>query len=47
LVAAAREASVLFAVLIGGWLLREPLGLRSWLAAVLVVAGLGLLRLAH
>ena len=47
LVAAAREASVLFAVLIGGWLLREPLGLRSWAAALCVVVGLGLLRLAH
>ena len=47
LVAAARETSVLFAVLLGGLLLREPLGLRSWLAALSVVAGLGLLRLAH
>ena len=47
LVAAARETSVLFAVLIGGWFLREPLRLRTWMAAVCVVAGLGLLRLAH
>ena len=47
LVAAARETSVLFAVLIGGWFLREPIGPRTWLAAVCVLLGLGLLRLAH
>ena len=47
LVAAARETSVLFAVLIAGWWLREPLRLRTWLAALCVLAGLGLLRLAH
>lgn len=47
LVAAARETSVLFAVLIGGWFLREPIGPRTWLAAMCVLLGLGLLRLAH
>lgn len=47
LVAAARETSVLFAVLIGGWLLHEPIGRRAWPAALCVVLGLGLLRLAH
>lgn len=44
LVSATRETSVLFATLIGVWLLRERLSRRQWAGAVVVVAGTILLR---
>jgi drug/metabolite transporter (DMT)-like permease len=45
LVAALRQSSVLFAALIGVLFLGEPLLLARLLAAVLVVAGMAILRL--
>ena len=45
LVAALRETSVLFAMLIGAFLLREPTGPWRWAAGLLIVAGVALLRL--
>lgn len=45
LVAALRETSVLFAMLIAAFLLRERVGYRRWTAAALIVAGIGLMRI--
>ena len=45
LVAALRETSVLFALLIGALFLGEPVGARRWLAAGLIGAGIVLIRL--
>lgn len=45
MVAALRETSVLFAMLIGVFVLRERAGLWRWLAAVLIVTGVILMRL--
>ena len=45
LVAALRETSILFAILFGAVLLKEPIGPRRWLAAGLIVGGLALMRL--
>jgi drug/metabolite transporter (DMT)-like permease len=45
LVAALRETSVLFALLIAALWLREKIGLRRWIAAALIVAGVVLMRL--
>ena len=44
-VAALRETSVLFATLIGAWLLKEPLGRSRALGAATIVAGVVALRL--
>jgi drug/metabolite transporter (DMT)-like permease len=44
LVAALRETSVLFAMLIAALLLRERVGARRWAAAALIVGGIGLMR---
>lgn len=44
LVAALRETSVLFAMLLGVLVLKEPVGRWRWTAAALIVLGLGLLR---
>ncbi len=44
LVAALRETSVLFAMLIAAVLLRERVGLRRWTAAGLIVSGVALMR---
>jgi drug/metabolite transporter (DMT)-like permease len=46
LVAALRETSVLFAAILGVVLFKEPFGPRRWLALVLIVAGIVVLRLA-
>lgn len=46
-VAALRETSVLFGVLLSAWLLRERVSARRWLGAALVVAGVVVLRLAR
>jgi drug/metabolite transporter (DMT)-like permease len=46
LVAALRETSVLFAALIGAWLLRERLSARRWAGVGAVVAGVIVLNLA-
>jgi drug/metabolite transporter (DMT)-like permease len=46
LVAALRETSVLFAAILGAVLFKEPFGPRRWLALVLIVAGIVVLRLA-
>jgi drug/metabolite transporter (DMT)-like permease len=43
-VAALRETSVIFAALIGAWLLKEPLGRQRLAGACLVVLGIALLR---
>jgi drug/metabolite transporter (DMT)-like permease len=45
MVAALRETSVLFAMLIGVFLLRERAGLWRWVAAILIVSGVVLMRL--
>lgn len=45
LVSATRETSVLFAALLGVWLLKEKLTARQWTGAVVIVAGLIALRL--
>ncbi|MEA3015569.1 MAG: hypothetical protein QOI38_291 [Sphingomonadales bacterium] len=45
LVAALRETSVLFALLIAAIWLREEIGLRRWIAGALIVAGVVLMRL--
>jgi drug/metabolite transporter (DMT)-like permease len=45
LVAALRETSVLFAAIIGARLFGEPFGPRRWIALVLIVGGIILLRL--
>ncbi|HEX8654952.1 MAG TPA: EamA family transporter [Allosphingosinicella sp.] len=45
LVAALRETSILFALLIGALLLGERIDLRRWLAGALIVAGVVLMRL--
>jgi drug/metabolite transporter (DMT)-like permease len=44
MVAALRETSVLFAMLIAAVLLKERLTARRWAAAVLILAGLVLMR---
>ena len=44
LVAALREASVLFAAAIGAWFLKEPITPARYVAAVLVVGGLACMR---
>jgi drug/metabolite transporter (DMT)-like permease len=46
LVAALRETSVLFAAILGAVLFKESFGPRRWLALVLIVAGIVVLRLA-
>ena len=46
MVAALRETSVLFATVIAAVVLKERFGWHRWAAAVLIVAGLGCLRLA-
>lgn len=43
-VAALRETSVIFAAIIGAWLLKEPFGRHRVVGACLVVAGIALLR---
>jgi drug/metabolite transporter (DMT)-like permease len=45
LVAALRETSVLFAAILGAYFFREPFGPRRWIALVLIVGGIALLRL--
>jgi drug/metabolite transporter (DMT)-like permease len=45
LVAALRETSVLFAMLMGIYFFREPFGKRRLLAVVLIVAGIIVLKL--
>jgi len=45
LVSATRETSVLFAAVIGVTLLREKMGVRQWLSAFTIVAGLIALRI--
>jgi len=45
LVAALRETSVLFAMLLGALLLRERVGAPRWIAAGLILAGVGLIRI--
>ncbi len=45
LVAALRETSVLFAMLIAALVLREPVGPRRWAAAALIAGGIALMRL--
>jgi drug/metabolite transporter (DMT)-like permease len=44
LVAALRETSVLFAMLLARLVLKEPIGARGWAAAALIVAGIALMR---
>lgn len=46
LVAALRETSVLFAMLIATLILREPAGPWRWVAACLIFAGVGLMRIS-
>jgi drug/metabolite transporter (DMT)-like permease len=46
LVAALRETSVLFAAILGAVLFKEPFGPRRWLALVLIVTGIVVLRTA-
>lgn len=46
LVAALRETSVLFALLIGAWFLKERFGAMRWAGALSIVAGIAALRLA-
>jgi drug/metabolite transporter (DMT)-like permease len=45
LIAALRETSVLFAAIIGARFFGEPFGPRRWIALVLIVGGIILLRL--
>ncbi|KAF1014064.1 MAG: hypothetical protein GAK31_03088 [Stenotrophomonas maltophilia] len=45
MVAALRESSILFALLISAWLLRERVPRVRWLAAAAIVAGVVVLRL--
>jgi drug/metabolite transporter (DMT)-like permease len=45
-VAALRETSILFAVLIAGFVLREPIGPRRVISACIIASGAALLRLA-
>jgi drug/metabolite transporter (DMT)-like permease len=45
LVAALRETSVLFAMLLGAILLKEQVGPARWAAAALILVGIGLMRL--
>jgi len=45
-VAALRETSVLFAALLGAWLLKEAFTLRRLLGTCLIVAGVMAIRLA-
>ena len=45
LVAALRETSVLFAMLIAALVLREPVGARRWAAAGLIAGGIALMRI--
>jgi drug/metabolite transporter (DMT)-like permease len=44
LVSATRETSVLFAAVIGVTLMREKMGIRQWLSALIILAGLIALR---
>jgi drug/metabolite transporter (DMT)-like permease len=46
LVAALRETSVLFAAILGAMLFKEPFGPKRWIALVLIVAGIVVLRLS-
>lgn len=46
MVAALRETSILFGVLISAWVLKEQVGRRRLLAAAVIAAGAGILRLA-
>jgi drug/metabolite transporter (DMT)-like permease len=46
LVASLRETSVLFAALIGTWMLKERLDLRRWIGVIAVAAGVVCLKLA-
>jgi drug/metabolite transporter (DMT)-like permease len=46
LVAALRETSVLFALLIGAWILKERIGPTRWAGALAIVGGVAALRLA-
>jgi drug/metabolite transporter (DMT)-like permease len=46
LVAALRETSILFAALIAGFVLREPIGLRRLISACIIAGGAAILRLA-
>jgi drug/metabolite transporter (DMT)-like permease len=46
-VAALRETSVLFGVLLSAWLLKEAVNPRRWIGAAAVVAGVVVLRLAR
>jgi drug/metabolite transporter (DMT)-like permease len=45
MVAALRETSVLFAMLLGAWLLKERLTARRWAAGALILAGVALMRI--
>jgi drug/metabolite transporter (DMT)-like permease len=45
MVAALRETSVLFAMLLGAWLLEERLTPRRWAAGALILAGVALMRI--
>ena len=44
LVAALRETSVLFAILLARLMLKEPVGRRGWTAAAPILAGIVLMR---
>ncbi len=46
LVAALREVSVLFAALLGAWLLKESFGVQRGIGTLLIVGGVAALRLA-
>lgn len=46
MVAALRETSVLFALMIAAWLLKERVGMTRWAGAAAIVAGVAALRLA-
>jgi drug/metabolite transporter (DMT)-like permease len=46
-VAALRETSVLFGVLLSAWLLKEAVSLQRWMGAAVVVAGVVVLRLGR
>ena len=46
LVAALRETSVLFAAILGAVLFKKPFGPRRWLALVLILTGIVVLRTA-
>jgi len=45
-VAALRETSVFFGILLAATVLREPVGLRRWIAATLAVGGTAMIRLS-